>query len=57
MLVVLEEGNSPLPTRFPPCYMFVPWESLNHGHPTIALCTKRVEQKQQRLEEKEEWAG
>ena len=43
-IVVLEEGNSPLP-RFPHCEMFVPWEAFNRSHLATSMCAKGAERK------------
>ena len=51
-IVILEEVNFTHPCC--PAYeMFVPWEALNHKHPTTYLYTRGLERKHQRLDEEE----
>ena len=55
MIVIMEKGNFPH-LRFPACDIFVPWEALNHFHPTTALFARGADRKRRKLVEDEAWA-
>ena len=51
MIVVLEEGNHPLPC-LTKCVMFVHWEALNGMHHYTDMCSRGAEQKLRRRRDK-----
>ena len=53
MIVVLEEGNHPVP-YCPKCDMFSPLEALNRSHMDTEICTKGADRKHRRQMEWEE---